>query len=48
MYKTKKPIYQPPEIDETSLSEQEVLEARNKETLHKIREKRIKKKLLMQ
>lgn len=43
MSKIKKPIYEPPEIDESTMTEQEVAVAKRKETLHKIRERKIKK-----
>ncbi len=43
MSKIKKPIYGPPEIDEEKMTEYEVSKAKRDETLHKIRERRIKK-----
>ena len=41
MSKIKKPIYGPPEIDEAQMTEREVALAKRKETLHKIRERKI-------
>ena len=43
MSKIKKPIYGPPEIDEEKMTEQEVAKAKRDATLHKIRERRIRK-----
>ena len=43
MSKIKKPIYGPPEIDETTMTEYEVSVEKRKKTLHKIRERKIKK-----
>ena len=45
MSKISKPIYGPPQIDETVMTEEEIARAKRKETLHKIRERRIKKSL---
>lgn len=43
MSKIKKPIYGPPELDESQMTPEQIGEAKRKETLHKIRERRIKK-----
>ena len=43
MSKIKKPIYGPTELDESKLTKQEVAVEKRKATLHKIRERRIKK-----
>ncbi|MBQ3219002.1 MAG: hypothetical protein IJB32_00200 [Clostridia bacterium] len=43
MRKIKDPIYGPPELDKSKMTEQEIARAEEKENLHRIREKRIKK-----
>ena len=43
MRKIKDPIYGPPELDKSKMTEQEIARAEEKEKLHRIREKRIKK-----
>ncbi len=43
MSKIKKPIYGPPELDEAQMTPEQINEAKRKEILHKIRERRIKK-----
>ena len=43
MSKIKKPIYGPPQLDLSEMSPEQVNEAKRKEILHKIRERRIKK-----
>ena len=45
MSKIKKPIYGPPELDESQMTPEQIGEAKRKETLHKIRERRIKRRL---